>query len=206
MDKEQETSAPGSTSGERPCKSPAEKTCSDPQLDGWALQKARSGAARFTTAVKQSLTAKFDLGERTGNKADPGKVAADMRTARNPDSSRIFDRKAWLTKGQVHGFFSRLSATRRKQGNPEVRMEDAHAEQEEQERLGLLSDVVTQLSTSHPICYDSYCLCDLLRDHKLNTFSVVMLKEILAYFGSKDRKKNLVANLSIFLEGCDCRL
>ena len=68
VDKEQETSAPGSTSSERPCKSPAEKTCSDPQFDGWALQKARSGAARFTTAVKEYLTAKFDNGERTGTR------------------------------------------------------------------------------------------------------------------------------------------
>ncbi|KAL9971797.1 hypothetical protein ACROYT_G018005 [Oculina patagonica] len=41
--------------------------CSDLQL-GWALHK------------------------RTGNKADPGKVAADMRTARRPDGLRIFDR------------------------------------------------------------------------------------------------------------------
>ena len=35
----------------------------------------------------------FELGERTGNKADPGKVAADMRTSRNPDGSRMFERK-----------------------------------------------------------------------------------------------------------------
>ena len=78
-----------------------------------------------------------------------------MRTARNPDSSRMFDSRDWLTKAQVQGFFSRLSATRRKQGNPEVRMEDAQAEEE---RLGLLSDVVTQLGTRHPICYYSYGL------------------------------------------------
>ena len=78
--------------------------CSDLQT-GWALHKPRNEAVRFPTEVKQYLTTKFDLGERTGIKSDPAKVAADMRTARNPDSSRMFERKHWLTKGQVEGFF-----------------------------------------------------------------------------------------------------
>ncbi|CAH3180820.1 unnamed protein product [Porites lobata] len=78
--------------------------CSDLQT-GWALHKLRNEAVRFPTEVKQYLTTKFDLGERTGMKSDPAKVAADMRTARNPDSSRMFERKHWLTKGQVQGFF-----------------------------------------------------------------------------------------------------
>ena len=59
------------------------------------------------------------------------------------------------------------------------------------------------------ICYDSYCLCDLSRDKKLDSFSVVILKEILRYFevpfAPRYRKKNLVVNLSTFLEGCECR-
>ena len=58
---------------------------------GWALQKPRSQAVRFTDEVKQYLTQKFDLRERTGNKADPGKVAADVRTSRKPDCSRMFE-------------------------------------------------------------------------------------------------------------------
>ena len=78
--------------------------CSDLQT-GWALHKPRNEAVRFPTEVKQYLTTKFDLGERTGIKSHPAKVAADMRTARNPDSSRMFERKHWLTKGQVWDFF-----------------------------------------------------------------------------------------------------
>ncbi|CAH3171677.1 unnamed protein product, partial [Porites lobata] len=86
--------------------------CSDLQT-GWVLHKPRNEAVRFPTEVKQNLTTKFDLEERTGIKSDPAKVAADVRTARNPDSSRMFERKHWLTKGQVQGFFSRLAASRR---------------------------------------------------------------------------------------------
>jgi len=132
-----------------------------------------------------------------------------MRTARKPDGLRIFDRKDWLRKNQVQGFFSRLAATRRKQGNQEIQMEDVYAEEEEQGRREVLESVAAELSPRHPICYDSYCLCDLARDESLDSFSVVMLKEILTYFeipfGFRDRKKNLVANLSSFLEECDCR-
>ena len=134
-------------------------SCSDLQL-GWALHKPWSQAAQFTDEVKQYLTPKFDLGERTGNKADPGKVAADMRTSRTPDGSRMFEGKDWLTKSQVQGFFSRLAATRRRQGNQEVQIEDVYAEEEEQDRHEVLENVAAQLS---PICYDSYCLCDLSR-------------------------------------------
>lgn len=104
---------------------------------------------------------------------------------------------------------SRLAATRRRQGNEEIQIEDVLTEEEEQERQEVLESVATQLSPRHPICYDSYCLCDLAREDRLDGFSVVILKEILKYFevpfASRDRKKNLVSNLSKFLEGCDCR-
>ena len=73
-------------------KNEASASCSDLQL-GWALHESRSQAVRFTDEVKQYLTARFELGERTGNKADPGKMAADMRTSRNPDGSRMFEKK-----------------------------------------------------------------------------------------------------------------
>ena len=130
-------------SDEQRDKNEASGSCSDLQL-GWALNKPRSQAVRFTEEVKQYLTQKFDLGERTGNKADPGKVAADMRTSRKPDGSRMFERKDWLTRSQVQGFFSRLAATRRRQGNQEVLIEDVYAEEEEQERHGVLENVAGQ--------------------------------------------------------------
>ena len=73
-------------------KNEASASCSDLQL-GWVLHKPRSQAVRFTDEIKQYLTTMFELGERAGDKADPGKVAADMRTSRNPDGSRMFERK-----------------------------------------------------------------------------------------------------------------
>ena len=106
----------------------------------------------------------------------------------------------------MQSFVSRLAARRRRQGNQEKQVQDVYAEEKEQERHGVLENVSAQLS---PICYDPYCLCNLSRDKKLDSFSVVILKEILRYFtvpfASRCRKKNLVVNLSTFLEGCECR-
>ena len=96
----------------------------------------------------------------------------------------------------MQGFVWRLAATRRRQGNQEKQVEDVYAEEEEQERHGVLENVSAQLSPRHPICYDPYCLCDLSRDKKLDSFSVVKLKERLRYFevpfASRYRKNNLV--------------
>lgn len=55
-------------------------------------------------------------------------------------------------------------------------------EEEEQERQEVLESVATQLSPRHPICNDSYCLCDLAREDRLDGFSVVILKEIQKIF------------------------
>ena len=109
----------------------------------------------------------------------------------------------------MQGFVSRLAATRRRQGNQEKQVEDVYTEEKEQERNGVLENVICPTQSKTSICYDSYCLCDLSRDKKLDSFSVVVLKEILRYFevpfASRYRKKNLVVNLSTFLEGCECR-
>ena len=80
----------------------ASSSSSDLQL-GWALHKPRSEAVRFTFEVKLYLSTKSDLAERTGMKANPGKVAAYMRMIRNPDSSRMFERKDWLTSLKIGG-------------------------------------------------------------------------------------------------------
>ena len=64
-------------------KNEASASYSDLQL-GWALHKPRSQAVRFTDEVKQYLTTRFELRERTGNKADPGKVAADSENIDEP--------------------------------------------------------------------------------------------------------------------------
>lgn len=160
--------------------------------------------------MKEYLTAKFDIGEKTGVKADPTQVASDMRNAKDENNSRLFRRDDWLTKSQVKGFFSRLVAARRRRGNEDIDLNDAYAEEEEEEREKLLADIASELSPQHPICYDTTDLCKCVKENKLHKFNVAMLKTILLHFdvafNSKDRKKDLVQKLSYFVQECNCFL
>ena len=81
---------------------------------GWALHRPRAGSIRFTDKVKKYLTAKFDLGEQSGLKADPQQVSNDMCKTRDEQNRRLFEPDKWLTKSQLQGFFSRPAASRKR--------------------------------------------------------------------------------------------
>ena len=82
---------------------------------GWAISKTYTACTRFSQKVKEYLTGKFVIGEKTGRNAYPAQVEKDMRTARNPSNERQFSCTEWLTKTQIQSFFSRLAASRRKE-------------------------------------------------------------------------------------------
>ena len=52
--------------------------------------------------------ARFDLGKQTRRKEDPQQVSCNMRKTTDEQNNRLFDRKEWLTKSQVQGFFPAL--------------------------------------------------------------------------------------------------
>ena len=113
---------------------------------GWALSKAHAGSIRFSREVKEYLTAKFEIGERTGGKADPVQVDKDTRTATTPLNERPFSRTEWLTKTQIHIFFSRLAASKRKErgtvGFSREQEEDIECLVESAEHQKLMANIV----------------------------------------------------------------
>ena len=151
-----------------------------PQLSmGWALQKPRGRHGRFPPEVTQYLTTKFDLGEVTGQKADPGQVATDMRKACDESGQRVFSRKNWLNSNQVKRFFSRLTAKRRKErfaasresgidttgtteSDIEKLMEEGELIESEQHKKGTVQDILDDISVQNllRIVYDSFDLCE----------------------------------------------
>ena len=70
-----------------------------------ALTKGRTGGVRFSENVRRYLTTRFEIGERTGKKANPEEIERQMRNARNERNERLFQREEWLTKTQITGFF-----------------------------------------------------------------------------------------------------
>ena len=119
---------------------------------GWALSKPRS-SVRFSPKVKEYLTARFTIGERTGRKADPSQVATDMRNAKNESNERLFTRSEWLSKNQVQSFFSRMAAARRKEqgvsGLSTEKEEDIQCLQEYSEREDLINTVNEEINVAH---------------------------------------------------------
>ena len=178
----------------------------------WALSKPRRGAMRFPQKVSDYLIARFDLGEATGNKADPNQVSLDMRAAKEQDGERRFKRDEWLTKTQIQGFFSRLAKTKRKglalsmEIVDDIPMDDDEDETHDNENL--LRDIQEAIDVAHPIIYDVYNLCELHADNKLKNFKVIMLKELCDHFDiefkSRDKKQDLIQKISNMIKSCSC--
>ena len=143
---------------------------------GWALQKPRTGGTRYSSQVKDYLKARFDAGEESGCKADPGQVSLDMRNARTENNKRLFSRGEWLTRSQIQAHFSRLSVLKRKQGStqtsPHITLDEVDDVIEEEDWLQQVCEVYDKLSVQHPIYYDAYNLCDLYQKQKLGSFNV----------------------------------
>ena len=83
---------------------------------GWVLHKPRNQGVRYAVEVKQYLATKFDLGERTGNKANPGKVAADMKTARKPDRVQDVRQERLANEESSTGLFLETGGHTKKAG------------------------------------------------------------------------------------------
>jgi len=137
----------------------------------------------------------------------------------------MFERKGWLSRCQIQGFFSRLSASI-KQGS-QRRIEllsggDLDTDTEEDNDLaeeyacqldeGHLKEtrevVLGKVGLTHPILYDIYNLCTFVSEGKLPTFKVKMLKEICSHFHlpfrSRDTKAVLVTKVKEMASECSC--
>ena len=149
---------------------------------GWALAKARSGSSQFSEKVKDYLTKKFDIGEKTGQKVSAEQVAKDMRNARTHDNQRLFGREDWLTKLQVQGFFSRLASARRKHGwhGADTSEEDDEGDEVGEQRHAV-EEVIENLGLKHPIIFDVYDVCHYYHSNKLPSFNVSMLKDVRVF-------------------------
>ena len=76
---------------------------------GWALKRPKE--ERDLTPTKKSyLDEKFSLGQETGNKADPRKVAQDLRYAKRENRDCRFKYNEFLTPQQNRSCFFRKAA------------------------------------------------------------------------------------------------
>ena len=148
-----------------------------------------------------------------------------MRTASTIDGERMFERREWLSKCQIQGFFSRLSASIKQETQKRIELlsageldtdteeEDDLAEEYacrlDDEHLRETREVVLgKVGLNHPILYDIYDLYTFVREAKLPTFKVKMLREICSHFDlpfrSRDTKAVLVTKVKGMVSECSC--
>ncbi|CAH3124606.1 unnamed protein product [Pocillopora meandrina] len=156
---------------------------------GWALKCSRTRGARFSTKQKEYLSAKFQIGERTGLKADPASVATAVRKAKDVNGEQLFD------------------------NDDEDEDHTAHLPRENHSQE-MRDNIVTSMSiqNAHPIVYDSLNICELVQKSKLASFSIKLLQEICSSFGLDisnikiKRKQPYINILRELVKGCKCQL
>ena len=181
---------------------------------GWALKSSQGGKTRFSDKQRDYLTSQFQIGEETGLKASPAQVSRLMMTAKDASGNRMFSSSEFLTVQQITSFFSRLASKRSLTGHSDIQAaadnEDVEAEVNEAAFQELSDYVMANILPTHPICYDSFNLCQLMSKSKLSTLAVKLLKEICDHYGiatediTSRRKVPYIERLEGFLKQCDC--
>ena len=187
---------------------------------GWALHKPRGGQTRFSPKVRAYLQKKFEIGLGRGRKEEPSQVANHMRKARNADGTRMFGRTEWLSKLQIQGFFSRMSAKRKQSTLKEFstdeeddEIDDGAAEEyacqnDEQLEKETSEAVVEAIGVRHPLMYDVFNLCEMANENKLSSFKCKMLKEICQHFeipfNTRNSKSQLLQKITEMVAECSC--
>ena len=146
-------------------------------LEGWALKQAKK-AYRFNDQQRQYFTARFNIGQESGMKLDAEVVAKEMRRARGSDGERLFKVSEFLTAQQVASFFSRIAAKVKQQTVPGESLSEPNilAMEEEQNLSSAKRAVITALGVKHPISFEQYNICSMVKDNTLAKLKLGVLK------------------------------
>ena len=147
------------------------------RLDAGALKQAKR-VTRFTETQKEYLVARFNIGQESGMKLDAAAVAKEMRRARGADGERLFEISDFLTAQQVASFFSRTAAKLKQQtapGEPPSEY-DILAMEEESNISNTKETVRVALHVQHPIIWDQYDICAMVKAKSLQKLKLDLLK------------------------------
>ena len=166
---------------------------------GWALKSNQGGKIRFSDKQRDYLTSKFLIGEENGQKASPLQVSQSMMTVNDATGNHMFSSSEFLTVQQITSFFSHLAS---KRSLPGISISRSIL------TMRISDSVMTNILPTHPICYDSFNLCQLMSKWKLSTLAVKLLKEICCHYSnvtestSSRRKAPYIKKLEEFLKQC----
>ena len=137
--------------------------------------KTKQESLSLQREAKKHLEAKFNIGQTTGRKLEAETVAREMRRSVGPDGNRLFGVAEFLSPQQIASFFSRDSMKVR-QNVAVVLPVDVLAAEEELHFNDAHQDILSRLQLEHPIVYDQYNICEMVRDGSLNKQKLPVLK------------------------------
>ena len=156
------------------------------------------------------MPTRFSIEEVTGQKADAASVAKAMMTARDVIREQLFTSSKFLTSQQLASYFSRLASKHalkyqeREEEDSAVEIDQREAAENEDDFSGIQSDILEQLAISHPIYYDCYNFCELIKNAKISNFAIPVLQDIFRHFDipvadiTKQRKAPYVDRIVIY--------
>ena len=181
--------------------------------EGFALKQVKK-AYRFNEKQREYLTARFTIGQESGKKVDAEIVATEMRRAKGLNGERLFSVSEFLTTQQVASFFSRMAAKVKQQTAPcaqAVTEQDLVAMEEEFNLSNAKESVFEQLNVTHPIHYQQYNICSMVKKSTLKNLKLAILKLLSKSFnlalpsGVDQRKKtSYIALLEDLVRCCSC--
>ena len=181
-------------------------TISNTAPEGWALKESKK-AYRFNEKQKSYLEARFTLPQETGRKLHPDNVAKEMRRALNSDGKRLLKPMEFLTEQQITSIFGRLAAKVRQQL---FSTDEDICVAEEVSFRKAREEILADINLEHPIVFDQYNICALVRDNSSTKFKLGLLQILCEKFNLKtsitDRRKksSYVGALIGFVNGCLC--
>lgn len=180
------------------------------QPEGWALKQAKK-AYRFNVEQRRYLEAKFNIGQQSGMKLDAKIVAKEMRKARSSSGERLFNVSEFLTAQQVASFFSRMAAKVKNQTTTgeSISDQDILAMEDEQNFYSAKESVMAELHVQHPISYDQYDICSMVKDKTLTKLKLAVLKLLcenlnLSMPPDQRKKAPYISLLEDLVKTCTC--
>ncbi|KAK3716900.1 hypothetical protein QZH41_017016, partial [Actinostola sp. cb2023] len=173
---------------------------------GWAHRETSKRHTRFSAKQKAYLENKFQVGERTGVKANPEDVAKEMRCVRDDTDQRVFRVEEFLRPAQITSYFSRMAAKRK----VPVTASDDEAEEYRRHQTAARDNVIhalQEIESRHPILYSRTNLCSL-EEKQIAAFKMTQLRSIVNHFGvTADGRTKIafVEAITSFLSKCSCK-
>ena len=123
---------------------------------------------------RKFLEEKLMVGETTGKKLDPVRVARQMK--------RQFSQEEVLSSTQIQSFVSRRAKCKNSEAQLVSDKDYEAAENSEEALPTLRNDVLEYIQPKHPVMYDGYNLCGLVTSQKLTKLKISKLSEVCRSF------------------------